>query len=128
LNLAIRRGATFRTPPRVISGQPLRIPSGGTARIQVQVPAPAGAIEGYRYELSEPPAGIEVREVSSVPTGTEILLGCDATKAKPGLKGNLIVSLSAERKPPAGAAARPNAARQRIPMGALPAVPFEVVP
>lgn len=127
LKLAIRRGATFRTAPRVISGQPLRIPAGGTARIQVQVPAPAGAIEGYRYELSEPPAGIEVREVSSVPTGTEILLGCDAAKAKPGLKGNLIVSLSAERKPPAGAA-RPNAARQRIPMGALPAVPFEVVP
>jgi len=62
------------------------------------------------------------------------MLGCPgilsaswyAAKGKPGLQGNLFVDISGERTPPA-ASGRPAGARQRVPLGTLPAVPFEVV-
>ena len=75
-----------------------------------------------QYELSEPPEGIELRGASPGQDGTEIVLQCDAAKAKPGLKGNLIVNISAER---GGATSAGN--RQRVSLGTLPAVPFEIV-
>ena len=72
-----------------------------------------------QYELSEPPEGIALRNASPGRDGTEIVLQCDAAKAKPGLKGNLIVNISAERVAQAN--------RQRVSLGTLPAVPFEIV-
>ena len=58
--------------------------------------------------------------------GGEIVIQCDAAKAKSGLKGNLIVSILGERRPPPDrAGARQNL--QRVPLGVLPAVPFEIV-
>lgn len=47
-------------------------------------------------------------------------------KVKPGLRGNLIVNLSAQRQPlPASKRPQPNA--QRVQLGTLPAIPFEIV-
>jgi hypothetical protein len=54
------------------------------------------------------------------------VLKCDAAKAKPGLKGNLIVNISAERVAQPANAKQP-ANRQRVSLGTLPAVPFEIV-
>ena len=51
----------------------------------------------------------------------------DAAKAKPGLKGNLIVKASGERSLAEGTQPPPEN-RRRIPLGALPAIPFEIVP
>jgi hypothetical protein len=48
----------------------------------------------------------------------EIEVACDAAKAKPGIQGNLIFDISAQRTPPAN--------RQRVPRGTLPAVAFEI--
>jgi hypothetical protein len=76
--------------------------------------------------LSEPPEGVEIADTSPAPSGAGIVLHCDAAKAKPGLKGNLIVTVSAERKPVTGAPSAP-ANRQRVQLGALPAMPFEIV-
>jgi hypothetical protein len=76
--------------------------------------------------LSEPPEGIALRGASPVRDGTELVLQCDAAKAKPGLKGNLIVNISAERAAQA-ANAKQQANRQRVSLGTLPAVPFEIV-
>jgi hypothetical protein len=42
------------------------------------------------------------------------------------LQGNLIIGISGERTPPA-ANGRPAGALQRISLGTLPAVPFEIV-
>ncbi len=69
------------------------------------------------FQLSEPPEGIAIQSVSPDPDGLAILLRADATKAKPGLKGNLIVEAFAE-----GAV---NSSR-RLPLGTLPAIPFEI--
>jgi hypothetical protein len=127
LKVAVRRGAMLRVPIKVSSPEPLEIPAGGTARFQVRVPPlPANFAPKVQYELSEPPEGIALRNASPVRDGTELVLQCDAAKAKPGLKGNLIVNISAERvaQPANGA---PPANRQRVSLGTLPAVPFEIV-
>jgi hypothetical protein len=61
-----------------------------------------------------------------VQEGTDLVLQCDAAKAKPGLRGNLIVAVFAERSvTPANQNARPT--RRRIALGTLPAIPFEIV-
>ena len=82
--------------------------------------------EKIQFELSAPPEGISLKEVSRAQDGMEIVLECDAAKVKPGLKGNLIVNIIGERMPPAGNARGP-ANRQRIPLGTLPAIPFEII-
>jgi hypothetical protein len=127
LKVAIPRRGVFRTPPRILSEQPMKIPVGGTVRVQVQIQMPPNSLlDNVLFELSEPPEGIELRDASPVQGSTEIALQCDATKVKPGLKGNLIVNVFAERQPPA-ASGRPQANRQRVPLGTLPAIPFEIV-
>ncbi len=124
LQVAIRRGNAFRGPIHVGAESPLKIPAGGTVHFPVQVPvAAANQADKVLYELSDPPPGVELRESASNPN--ELTLVCDPAKAKVGDKGNLIITISAERQ--GNAAGRPQANRQRIPLGSLPAVPFEIV-
>ncbi|NQU09433.1 pre-peptidase C-terminal domain-containing protein, partial [bacterium] len=124
LKLAVRGRPRPAIAARILSPTPLKIVAGGTGRLRVSLPARfrAGKID---FELSEPPAGINLESVSSVPGGTELVLETDAATVKPGLKGNLIVKIFAERPPPPGK--EPPGNRRRIPLGALPAVPFEIV-
>jgi hypothetical protein len=127
LKVAVRRGIAFRTPVKTVVETPLRIPRGGEARLRVQVSLPPNSlIEKVQYELSEPPEGIEVKEVLPATDGAEIVIRCDAAKAKPGLRGNLIITIFGERTPPA-ANGRPAGNRQRVPLGTLPAVAFEIL-
>jgi hypothetical protein len=127
LKVAVRRGVAFRTPVKTVVETPLRIPHGGEARLRVQVSLPPNSlIEKVQYELSEPPEGIEVKEVLPATDGAEIVIRCDAAKAKPGLRGNLIITIFGERTPPA-ANGRPAGNRQRVPLGTLPAVAFEIL-
>ena len=58
-------------------------------------------------------------------SNVSVTLKCDAAKLKAGLKGNLIFNVFVERDPPAGAATRPNAPKRRVPLGSMPAIPFE---
>ena len=120
---AIRRGAT-RTLIGILSELPVKIPRGGTAKVRVTMPA-GKSYDKILMELSEPPEGITVREVSPDPKGTDIVLQSDAAKTKPGLRGNLIVDVFGERTPPA-TDGKPKPNRQRIPLGTLPAIPFEI--
>ena len=127
LKLAVRRGAAFRTAPRTVGPRVLEIPAGGAIGLRVEATLPPKSqIENLHYELNDPPPGISIQRISQNAGGTEIFLRCDAAKAKVGLQGNLIVDISGERTPPA-ANGRPAGARQRVPLGTLPAVPFEVV-
>jgi len=121
---AIRRGAA-RVSPRILSELPVKIPAGGTAQVRAMMPA-ARAFDKIQIELSEPPEGISVREVSLGQQDVQIVLQSNAAKAKPGLRGNLILEVSGERTGGA-AAGKAKANRQRIPLGILPAIPFEVV-
>jgi hypothetical protein len=108
---------------KILNDLPLKIPSGGTLRVRIEMPAFA-ALEKVQFELSEPPEGISISESSLSGQGADFVLRTDAAKAKPGLAGNLIVSVSGQRppQPKDNSAAR----RQRSPLGTLPAIPFVV--
>jgi hypothetical protein len=83
-------------------------------------------ITKVEYELSEPPDGITIKSATSTRGNGEIVLQTDAAKIKPGTKGNLIISVFAQA--PTAAGKGDGGAPRRIPFGALPAIPFEIVP
>jgi hypothetical protein len=127
LKVAIRRGGAPRAPIRITSEQTVMISAGEAVRIPVQIQLPPNnPFERILLELSEPPDGITLREMQAVQGMTEIVLQCDAAKAKPGLNGNLIINVFGERQPPA-AAGKVAANRLRISLGTLPAIPFEII-
>jgi len=119
LMVAVTGRARFAPPLRVLGAQPVRIPSGGTARVRIGAPA-GGAANRFHLELNEPPEGIAMES-----EGADIVLRSDAAKLKPGLQGNLIVTVFAERNLAAGA--RRPANNRRAAVGTLPAIPFEIV-
>jgi hypothetical protein len=132
LAVAVVGGQTFRfgrfwSVPmvRILSDTPVRIPAGGTARIQLQLPGRA-LIGKPQLELSDPPAGIAIQNVTSTGQGVELVLASDAAVVKPGLAGNLIVAAGA-RKTGAASKAKPLAGSRTATFGTLPAIPFEVV-
>jgi len=123
----IARGAT-RVSSALQTAQPVRIPVGGSARVRVTTPPGYRAFEKVEVELSEPPEGVTLRDPSFGFDGVEFVVQVDA-KARAGVRGNLIVNVSGVRVPPANAQqAAAAAARQRITIGTLPAIPFELLP
>jgi hypothetical protein len=141
------RGGT-RMPLSVVSSQPVKIPVGGTTRVEVALPPGYRTFENVQFELSEPPEGITLGEPSLDRTGGPVvgaafggrfggpfgaqptlrgqfLLRADPAKVKPGLRGNLIVTVSGERPPNANQQAQQ--VRRRVPLATLPAITFEIV-
>ena len=104
---------------KIASTTPVKIPAGGTARVQITATVGEKARD-LQLELSDPPAGITMKKVSASPEGAEIEFTSETGKVTVGEKGNLIVQSFAART---GAKGKP----RRIPLGALPAIPFEVV-
>ncbi len=101
---------------------PVKLPSGGAASVQLFVPP--RLLSGVQMVLDDPPEGISIQRVTLAGDGVSVLLRAQADKARPGLKGNLIVQAFREVTPTAGGA---NQARRRQPLGTLPAIPFEVL-
>jgi len=125
LEVAVLKRQNPRATMTILSGTPVRMPPGGTARIEVGIPGPRIA-ERAQFELSNPVEGISIQSASPVRDGVEIVLQTDAT-IKPGLKGNLIINGYVPR-PAETNAAKPKANNnQRMPLGALPAIPFEII-
>ena len=118
LDVAVSGRFMNRMPLKILSATPVKIPAGGTARVRVGAPSSAFA-NRFRLELSEPPEGITLGKVSPVSEGAEIELRSDAAKAKPGLKGNLIVNIMPGRSPGRGSeeqeASQSTAPRRRHP-------------
>jgi hypothetical protein len=103
-----------------------KIPAGGSVRVRVGLPV-VRAFENVQLELSEPPDGVALRDVVVSEAGAEFVLEADGSKAKAGLRGNLIVTMSGERVPPPGGKQPGPAARRRQPIGTLPAISFEII-
>jgi hypothetical protein len=129
--------------------KPARIPVGGTATVLLRVPlkTPRGEVN---LELSDPPAGVSIARLVARGWQTDLVLQA-AADARPGLRGNLIVDVTLtppapaeatdpSRPAPAAARGRPAATDsatqaqllaavtpRRIPVGTLPAIPFELV-
>jgi hypothetical protein len=107
---------------QVLSSTPVKIPVGGSTSIHVSMPI-GPLMKNMQFELSEAPDGIRIEST----TPAELVLLADPEKAKPGVKGNLIVKAFAD-PPTAQDDQAPSANRRRISLGALPAIPFEIVP
>ena len=101
--------------------QPVRIPAGGTAEVQV---AWAGARRSLQAELSDPPEGITVDRTSWTESGLVLVLCGDATKAMPKLNGNLMANAFLQTTV-TEADGKTREVRNFI--GPLPALQFEVV-
>ena len=110
------RGPTWRAFDKPV---PLR--RGGLTPIGLFVPPRSR--KGLQLELNSPPEGISIESATPTRDGVTLVLRVAADKAKPGLKGNLI--LDAFREPAPNPAAKKPAQRQ--PLGILPAIPFEIV-
>ena len=126
LNVAVSGRFMNRMPLGILSATPVKIPAGGTTRIRVGAPSSAFT-DRFRLELNDPPEGITLGNVSPVSEGAEIELCCDTAKAKPGLKGNLIVNIMPRQAMMAAQKKKKQANQMRPAVGTLPAIPFEVV-
>jgi hypothetical protein len=104
---------------KIATDLPVKIPVGGSAVVKVvaAIGDKAGALQ---FELSDPPEGIVVRDVSTSPDGAEITLQSTAGKVIAGEKGTLIVQAFAMRSGSGGKV-------RRVPLGALPAIRFEIM-
>jgi hypothetical protein len=101
----------------------LRISVGGAAMLRVAVP-PGQAGNRIQLTLSDPPDGIGIAEVNQAGGLIQVRFSADQ-KVKPGLAGNLIVEAFALQS---SGASNPQPANKRpVPLGTLPAIPFEVV-
>jgi hypothetical protein len=121
LMVAVTGDRRFRAPLKLVEKKPVKLPAGGTAEVRLFAPR-VPFMNQVQLALSEPPEGIAIENVSPAREGVAILLRADAEKVAPGLKGNLILDAFIERTfGPAGAQRK-----RRIPVGTLPAVPFEI--
>jgi hypothetical protein len=118
-----------RSPPgvpvRILTDLPVLIPAGGTARVDVAMPVSPqmGRVE---FEPVDAPDGIALRESTADRDRASLVLHADAAKLKPGFRSTLVLRAFAERSPQS-AREEPSATPRRVPLGALPAIPFEVV-
>ena len=141
LKVNVTGGFAARAPVTLAGATPVKIPAGGTAKVQFTMPdsarpgvTKAGAKGQFRnalagqihMELSEPPDGITLQNTSLTDDGPVIVLKSDAAKAKPGLRGNLIVNAFMERSVPAAKDSK-QTVKRRFLVATLPAMPFEVV-
>ncbi len=102
----------------------LQIPSGSMIRYQLAIPGREN-LDDVGVELSDPPRGITLVRVIREAGQLVLLLSADAETAKPGLQGELVLNVFAQR-PAEGRGGRPTTKR-RVSVGDFPPVPFEVV-
>jgi hypothetical protein len=113
-----------RAPVRLALAGPVKLPRGGGASVNYTASF-LGFMKDVQIALSDPPEGITLEKTTVDSLGLSLRLRADEAKTKAGLKGNLIVEAFLERVPPAKEG-KPKLDKRRIPIGALPAIPFEI--
>ncbi len=122
LKVALTGRLRPRSEMAVLSPKSVRLSAGGTARLELDLPV-GGFIHDIAYELVDPPDGISIKEMT--PNG--VVLQADAAKVKAGQKGNLIIAASGTPAQAADAK-RPANMNFRFPLGAFPALAYEITP
>jgi hypothetical protein len=95
--------------------QPVRIAAGGTG--QVSLPLPARFAGQVSFTLDDAPEDLTIEKVTRGTNEVTVIFKAGA-KLKAGAKGNVIVDAYIQRQDQ----------QRRQPIGAIPAIPFEVVP
>jgi hypothetical protein len=114
-----------RPPLKLVGDETIKLPTDGTATVRFSLPR-RPQMDQIQLTLVDPPDGISIKNVSQSQEGVVLILQTDSEKVKPGLKGNLIVDAFTERTVNPGDAKQP-ANKRRVPLGTLPAIPFEIV-
>lgn len=117
------RRATVLAGLRIVSPSPVKIPWGGTATVNIATPnfIFTNLLE---FQLNDPPTGLALANVTLHNGTVQLEIKSDATKIKPGLKGNLIVDIV---QVPPSSSSEQSARRRVVPIGTLPAIPFEII-
>jgi hypothetical protein len=110
-------------PVKFLGSAPVKLLPGETAPVRLSLPR--GPLrDRLRFALHDPPEGISIQKTSPTEEGVTLLLSADR-KVKPKLRGNLIIDVSV------GGPANPGdgkpANKQRVLLGALPAIALEIV-
>ena len=115
-------GRSFHHAMEILSEQPVRIPVGGTVKVQVRM---SWSRDGQiQVDLSDPPEGITVDSTSWTERGLALVLRGDPNQTQLGLKGNLMANAFLQTT----VTEQDGKTREvRNFIGPLPAVPFEVV-
>ncbi len=116
---------------RLASAAPVQIPLGGTAQVQIEAPqnlpdSRQSELHAIRFALSNAARGVTLQEATVVPTGVTLTLKADANIALAGDAANVIIEASTEQEgvAPDG---QQMASKQRVSLGVLPAIPFQIV-
>ena len=121
------RGKKYAGPPIGVTGVgPVRIPKGDTARVRVRTPK-FPEINTINLKLLEPPEGVTLHNVKVVPEGgLTFQVKADGDAIQAGFADNLIVEASLVRELPRRGG-QGGKQKQRVTIGVLPAIPFEIV-
>jgi hypothetical protein len=109
-------------------GDPIGIPAGESVELAYRMRMrPVGRMAQFELhaELADSVPGVSVEKVRKDDENLIVVLRADAKTSRVGLKGNLVIGVSADVSRP-----RPDGkgnARQSVWLGALPAVQFEIV-
>lgn len=125
LVVAVAGTGRFAPNVKLAGGVPVRISAGGTALVWLTF-SNRGMLEALKLKLSAPPEGLTLKNVSVVPAGLMLVLKADADALHVGYADNLIVEAFLEVQPK-GKDGKPANKKRRVPLGVLPAIPFEVV-
>lgn len=124
-------------PVQLASNGPVRLQPGGTTQVRVRALRRPNMTE-LHLELSDPPKGVTLQDVTPVPEGVAFSLRA-AADSKPGPMDNLIVEASVDIAAPSqqqrGApitsttttATAVSKQKRRASIGVLPAIPFQIV-
>ena len=125
LMVAVLSGRRLGKPIQLADKPPVQIRAGDVTAVRLEAPRHAKMRE-IVLELSEPPPGITLGGVTHTSDGLTIELTAEPDVAV-GLTGNLIITASLDIDAPDKKSGQASEKR-RIALGALPAIPFEVVP
>lgn len=122
LMLTVTPGGLISPSLDMAKGERLAIPAGGSAEVSFSV---RSLVRNTNFELalSDPPPGITLTRQEF--DGDKVTLTLSADDKHAGYADNLIVELLAEVA--AGRGQNPNAPKQKMSAGVLPAIPFEIV-
>lgn len=128
LKVALLGRFVFRPTVKIVSKTPVKIPAGGTAKVQFSV-SPRWVLgqDKPQLELRSPPKGISVEEVLPSREGMEVVLQADAAKVKPGQRGNLSLVAAATKPAESEKTKTPAGQPQRPALPNLPSIQFEIV-
>ncbi len=111
----------YRLPTIEVAGStPLRLRAGGRSEVKVSM-RPSLPNTQIKLELTDPPDGLILKEVKATPDGFTLVL--DADKKLAGYSDNLIIGAFTDLNM---TPQNPDAPKQRVSIGALPAVAYEV--